>query len=131
MSGSDDETYKGVRSWIDSETVDSVADYAARGRKYAALTEAQLSSAWVEIFKASARDIHNKEHRTIQSDYTAEFSLRGMTPPFTLVHDDLQLMTDNIKAWMATLTQDELDTLGEKVEDDFTEFQGKRDNERH
>jgi hypothetical protein len=53
---SDDEIDKSVRSWIGSERVDYVADYVARGRKYAELSEEDLSSAWVQSFRNYARN---------------------------------------------------------------------------
>jgi hypothetical protein len=119
MTSDDDEADKAVRSWIDSEPVDSVADYAERGRKYAALSDVELSSAWVQTIRASARDTHNKEQRTAQADYSAEFSLRGIDPPFNLVHDDMVQMTENIKIWMASLSEEDLDALTDRVEKHF------------
>jgi hypothetical protein len=131
MSDNDDEIERNVGSWIGSQAVDSIADYAGRGRKYRKHSDEELSSAWVQTFKASARDIHNKELRATQADYFAELSLRGLNPPFALVHDDMKLMTCNIKAWIAGLTAEELTSLGERIDDDFSVFQDKRDTEQN
>jgi hypothetical protein len=131
MTSDDDEADKEVRSWIDSESVDSVANYAEQGRKYAALSDAELSSAWVQAFRASARDIHNKEQRSAHADYSAEFDLRGIDPPFNLVHDDMQQMTESIKVWMASLTEEDLGAFTDGVEKHFNEFRDKRDKEQN
>jgi hypothetical protein len=120
-----------VHSWVNSSSVDDIADYAARGRRYETISDSELSSAWVQAFKASAQNIHNKEQRRLQIDYGAELSLRGIQPPFDLVRDDMELMFASIQAWMATLTSEELNSLGQSVETDFEAFKGKRDKEQN
>jgi hypothetical protein len=63
MNSDKDEPDKEVSSWVESESVDSAANYAARGRRFASLSDQELSSAWVQTLKGWAVDIHNSELR--------------------------------------------------------------------
>jgi hypothetical protein len=123
---SDDEADQRVDLWIDCESVEDVADYAERGRKHAALSEGELTAAWVQAFRNFAQDIHDQELRAAPTDYSAEFRLRGKEPPHDLVRDDLQVVTDSIEKWMDSLTPEELDAFSERVEEVFSAFQDKR-----
>jgi hypothetical protein len=123
---SDDEADMRVGLWIDCESVEDVADYAERGRKHAALSDGELTAAWVQAFSNFAQDIHNQELRAAPTDYGAEFRLRGIEPPHDLVRDDLGLVSDSIENWMDSLTPEELDAFNERVERVFSAFQDKR-----
>jgi hypothetical protein len=128
---SEDESEKEVRAWIGSELVDSVADYAKRGREYSTLSDLELSSAWVRAFSGWAHDIQNREIRRKQADYGAEFILRGMEPPFDLVRDEQDLLRIGLTRWMDTLHIKDLEDFGNSMENDFNEFQAKRDKEQN
>jgi hypothetical protein len=131
MTNEEDEAEKAVLTWIGSEMADAAADYAARGRKFADLSVTELSNAWVQAFKACANSIHDHNLRSTQSDYASEFQLRGLVPPQELVQDDVETLTDNIKKWIESLTQDQEDELEHRVERDFEAFQTKIDREKH
>jgi hypothetical protein len=120
-----------VGLWIDSESVEDVADYAERGRKHAALSDGELTAAWVQAFRNFAQDFHNEELQAAPTDYSAEFRLRGLEPPHDLVSDDLQLITDSLRNWMDGLTPEDLDAFSERVEKDFNAFQDKRIKEQN
>src|SRR4051812_24544851 len=77
---SDDEADMRVGLWIDRESVEDVASYAERGREHAALSDGELTAAWVQAFRSFAQDIHDQELRAAPTDYTAEFRLRGKEP---------------------------------------------------
>lgn len=86
-----------------------------------------MSTAWVQAFTGWAHDIRNRELRAKQADYSAEFSLRGMKPPFDLVRKEQDLLQAGFKKWVSGLTTEELENFSDRVEKDFNEFQDKRD----
>jgi hypothetical protein len=120
-----------IQSWIESESVDDVADYAARGRRFAALSDAELLEAWVRAFKKSAKNFQNTRARGTHSDYTSEFRLRRLEPPYGLVSDDLNKMTDAVKKWVASLSPEEREEIEYKVGKDFEAFQKRVKKEKH
>ena len=111
-----------IQSWIESESVDDVADYAARGRRFAALSDAELLEAWVRALKKSAKNFQNTRLRDTHSDYTSEFRLRRLEPPYDLVSDDLNKMTDAVKKWVASLSREEREEIEYKAGKDFEAF---------
>ena len=111
-----------IQSWIESESVDDIAEYAARGRKFADLSDANLSEAWVRALKKSAKNFQNTRLRDTHSDYTSEFRLRRLEPPYDLVSDDLNKMTDAVKKWVASLSREEREEIEYKAGRDFEAF---------
>jgi hypothetical protein len=131
MNSDKDEPDKEVRAWVDSESVDSAANYAGRGRRFASLSDQELSSAWVQTLKGWAVDIHDSELRAKNRDYDAEFSLRGIEPPYDLVSEAHDLLYTNMQKWMDGLSAEDLKEFSEGVEKHFKEFQAKRDRHQN
>ena len=120
-----------IRGWIESDSADDVADYAARGRRFCELSNAELSAAWVRSFKAAANNFRNKDLRDVTSDYTSEFRIRSLQPPYDLVDDDLNVMAAAVKLWVASLAPDEEDELERRVEKHFQAFRTRVDKEKN
>jgi hypothetical protein len=120
-----------IQSWIESESVDDIAEYAARGRKFANLSDVELSEAWVRALKQSAKNFQNTRLRDIHSDYTSEFRLRRLEPPYDLVSDDLNKMTDAVKKWAAGLSQEEREEIEYRAGKDFDAFQKRINKEKN
>jgi hypothetical protein len=120
-----------IQSWIESESVDDIAEYAARGRKFADLSDANLSEAWVRALKKSAKNFQNTRLRDTHSDYTSEFRLRRLEPPYDLVSDDLNKMTDAVRKWVASLSQEEREEIEYRAGKDFDAFQKRIKKEKN
>jgi hypothetical protein len=60
-------------------------------------------------------------------DYDAEFSLRGIEPPYDLVSEAHDLLYTNMQKWMDGLSAEDMEKFSEGVEKHFKEFQAKRD----
>ena len=93
---------------MNDDELDSVADYATRGRPYAGLSRRALSSAWVHAFRRLPHNLLMSETRSTYADYTAEFLLRGMRPPYALIGDDLERLQAALTGWMRSLSLDQL-----------------------
>ena len=111
-----------IQSWIESESVDDIADYAARGRRFATLSDAELLEAWVGALKKSARNFQNTRVRDMHSDYTSEYRLRRLEPPYDLVSDDLDKMTGAVRKWVAELSEEEREEIEYRAGKDFDAF---------
>ena len=120
-----------IQSWIESESVDDVADYAARGRRFAALSDAELFEAWVGALKKSTKNFRSTRLRDTHSDYTAEYRLRRLEPPYDLVSDDLNKMTDAIRKWVANLSQEEREEIEYRAGKDFDAFLKRIKNQKN
>src|ERR1700752_2522984 len=88
-------------SWLQSDDADVVADYCARGRRFAAFSDADLSEAWQRAFRAVTFDFTDAKLMAAYSDYTAEYDLRGKQPPFELVPEAVAQMTSAFKDLIA------------------------------
>lgn len=93
---------------MNDDELDGVADYAARGRRYAGLSRRELSTAWVNAFRSLPRNLLMFETRSNYVDYTAEFLLRGLRPPYHLVAEDLEMLQAALTSWMRSLSLDQL-----------------------
>jgi len=98
---------------MNDDELDSVADYAARGRPYAGLSKRELSAAWVHAFRSTPRNLLMVESRSNYADYSAEFLLRKLRPPYHLVAEDLEKLQSAFTGWMRSLS---LDLLSDATE---------------
>ena len=86
----DDESDALLMGYLDSLAVDAQADYLRRGRAHQDLSEHELAEQWVAAFRAMVLPAADEQKHRIESDYSAEFELRGMEPPDDLVKDDME-----------------------------------------
>src|SRR3979409_366031 len=75
---------------LESDAMNKLAAYAARGRSHRNLSERQLTDAWKRAFKNVANDPRIYEARAAENDLASEFQPRGLDPPYDEVKDDVQ-----------------------------------------
>src|SRR3981081_3517438 len=75
---------------LESDAMNKLAAYAARGRSHRNLSEQQLTDAWKQAFKNLASDPRVYEARAAENDLASEFNLRGLDPPYDQVKDDVE-----------------------------------------
>jgi hypothetical protein len=121
-----DDLNKDLLSWVQSEAVDGTAAYAARGRKYAGLSDEEARSQWVNAFRALANDFVKSPWWHIQSDLRSELELRGLEPPYRLVQEDLVKLSNGLNAEVENGAGDR--AAGEAALERFRAFQLKRGN---
>lgn len=76
--------------WLESDLMDTCADYVARGRTFATLSSEQLSNAWIRALRTMISDVSNPAFRLVQGDLTSEFSLRKQEPPYNMVAEEME-----------------------------------------
>jgi hypothetical protein len=70
-----------VQSWLAEAQMRKVQSYVTRGREFEHTPEQDLAAAWVDLMRAwAASDQTEQELRRI--DIEAEYSLRGLKPPY-------------------------------------------------
>ncbi|WP_213741906.1 hypothetical protein [Bradyrhizobium sp. dw_411] len=121
-----DDLRKDVLGWIQSERIDDVAEYAARGRKYAALSDEEAKSQWVHAFQSLANDFVKSQWWQIQIDLSAELELRGLEPPYEQVLEDIEKLSIGLNAAIESKAGDP--AAGEASMNRFRAFQSKRTN---
>jgi hypothetical protein len=116
-------------SWFASDSVDQVADYAARGRRHSSLENDALFEAWKHAMRAMAAQPERPEHRALEKDLSAEIRLRGLEPPFGEVKEAIDSYTQSIADLLERLRQDpdELESINSEIVKDLEEFISKRD----
>ena len=72
-------------AFLQSRSVDHVSDYSQRGRFYRSLSDNDLIRSWKTVWDSLENDPLNEKLRDTQADLSAEFSLRGIEPPWALV----------------------------------------------
>src|SRR3979409_1470729 len=76
---------------LESDAMNKLAAYAARGRSHKNLSEQQLTDAWKQAFKNVANDPRVYEARAAENDLACEFKLLCLDPPYDQVKDDVEL----------------------------------------
>jgi hypothetical protein len=105
-----------IRGWVQSEMLDEIADYAARGRKHRDMSSEDLSAAWVNSFQNVARDLTSPQFWSIQIDLIAEYGLRNEQPPYHHVAEDMcGMVTDMKKLVNEIRAGDDGELLGENI----------------
>jgi hypothetical protein len=104
-----------VRSFLYNSAAQNISRYAAEGRKLQNLSEPVLKEKWVAAFKvwASAPSERPRE----LDDCDAELELRKLEAPYTLVEGEMELIKRAAKVSAENMTDEERDSLGEKIID--------------
>jgi len=80
-----------VQAWLAEAQTRKVQDYVNRGREFEHTPEQDLAAAWVDLMRAwAASDQTEQELRRI--DIEAEYSLRGLKPPYEQVKAELDTL---------------------------------------
>jgi hypothetical protein len=102
-----------IMALLESDAMNMLAAYAARGRSHRTLSEGQLTNAWKQAFKNVANDSHLYEARAAEFDLASEFKLRGLEPPYDQVKDDVERFMSATEAAAEQLRKDP-DRLAQK-----------------
>lgn len=121
-----DDLEKDVVGWVQSESMDEIAGYASRGRKYAELSNDEAVSQWVQAFRSLANDFVKSPWWHIQSDLTSELSLRGLEPPYEMVREDIEKLSKGLTEAAESNLGNE--AAGESALDRFRAFRAKQSN---
>jgi hypothetical protein len=93
------------------DTIDRVARYAWRGRRYQGLSDAELGKRWVEAFRSTVAEPDNEAFRLTEESLSAEHQLRRMQPPYEKVSEDRDRLVSQIIAKLRELDKYDLQAL--------------------
>jgi hypothetical protein len=122
-------TKEGALGFLQSQSADRAATYAAGGREHARLSVEELQGQWVAAFRAMAADATDADLWSIHSDLDSEFILRGIEPPYSLVKDDLERFITSVDALVREQKQTDPDGHREangRLLADFEAFEERR-----
>lgn len=71
----------GAEVFIRDRRIEALADYASRGRRFAALPLRRLRSMWAASFRRWSRNVCDGEQREEWEDLSSELRLRGEDEP--------------------------------------------------
>ena len=86
---SDDDVKTAVQSWIAETQMRAVQDYVSRGRHLERSPEEALAGAWIGLMRAWVK-APGKEQDPRRADIEAEYSLRGLKPPYEFASDEME-----------------------------------------
>jgi hypothetical protein len=87
-----DDVKTAVQSWITETQMQAVQDYVSRGRRLEHSPEEALAGAWIHLIRAWAK-APGMGHDPRRVDIEAEYSLRGLKPPYELVRAEMEAIT--------------------------------------
>src|SRR5262245_44118771 len=93
------------------DSIDKAANYAARGRRYKQLPDAELGRRWAEAVRATIAQPDNLGFRLAEEDLFAEHQLRRLTPPHEMVSADREHLLAQLAAKLKELDHLELAAL--------------------
>jgi hypothetical protein len=102
----DDDVKTAVQSWIAETQMRAVQDYVSRGRHLERSPEEALAGAWIGLMRSWAK-APEKGQDPRRVDIEAEYSLRGLKPPYELVRDETEALVQT--AADAIENMDEID----------------------
>jgi hypothetical protein len=118
------------RSFTIHETLDELANYAARGRKFESLSDDQLTDHFGETFRKLADDPAKWEYRALTKDLVAEFQMRNIEPPYDLVSEEFDRVCEAVLRHLDRMKKEDPDRYAEmnrEVARDFARFLSERD----
>jgi hypothetical protein len=86
---SDDDVKTAVQSWIAESQMGAVQDYVSRGRHLERSPEEALAGAWISLMRAWVK-APEKGQDPRRVDIEAEYSLRGLKPPYELAKGEME-----------------------------------------
>jgi hypothetical protein len=123
----DDNLYKDMVGWLQSQQIDATTDYVGRGRQFSLLDLPNLTARWVATFRDHDEYLGSRELRTLSSDYASEFGLRNIDPSTDLIRADFAKIQNAITKIMKGLSKEAHDDLAAEVAEDLDEFRWQRD----
>ena len=104
-----------VRSFLHDSAAQNISRYAAERRKLQNLPEPTLKERWVAAFRVWASDPSERPREL--DDCDAELELRKLEAPYALVQREMQLISEAAELRAENMTDEERDSLGEKIID--------------
>jgi hypothetical protein len=89
----EDELKAGVHTWIAETQMRAVQDYVSRGRRLEQSPEEALAAAWIALMRAWAK-APEKGQDPRRVDIEAEYSLRGLKPPYEFVRSEMDALAN-------------------------------------
>ena len=94
--------------WAASGSLDAAATYAACGRRYRGLSDAELAEKWAAAFRATVKNRARTDFRNLERDLSSEHKLRRREVPHEAVAKYRDLLIAQILAEYECL-RDELE----------------------
>ena len=94
--------------WAASRSLDAAATYAACGRRYRGLSDAELAEKWAAAFRATVKNRARTDFRDRERDLSSEHKLRRREVPHEAVAEYRDLLIAQILAEYECL-RDELE----------------------
>lgn len=93
------------------DTIDRVARYAWRGRRYQSLSDTELGERWIKAFRSTVAELDNESFRSTEEDLFAEHQLRRLQPPYAKVAADRDRLIAHIIEKLRELDKHQLSAL--------------------
>jgi hypothetical protein len=115
-------------AFLESDKMDLVADYSARGRAYQHLPQDELIRAWMRAFEEMADAPTDPIARQRQEDLSSEIRLRGNEPPYADVKGAVQRFIAAVKAHVERVKADPeaMKRMTDSFAEDLADFWSRR-----
>jgi hypothetical protein len=100
------EVRRGMIAFLQSRSIDLVADYVQRGARFAQLSDADLVARWRATFTAMADAILDPAGYADSNDIEAELSLRNIEPPYDEAQPEIERFIAAADAEFAAVKRD-------------------------
>jgi hypothetical protein len=117
----EDELKAGFHSWLANGPMQHVRDYASRGRRFEKTPVDQLQGEWVLLVRAWATNPH-EHNNPRRADIEAEFTLRGLKPPYEMAKDEFNAIIGFTKNAVESMDDIERDRINDEIIDELAEF---------
>jgi hypothetical protein len=67
-------------------------EYAAKGRRFAGLSDDELKTQWIDAYKEWVHDLKNEAKQIKEDDLLAEMTLRKIEPPIEEVEAEQEIL---------------------------------------
>ena len=105
-----------VQSWLAEAQMRKVQDYVSRGRAFEHTPEHDLGATWVDLMRAWAAS-SKIEQDLRRIDVEAEYSLRGLKPPFELVKAELDTLARKAAELVRGMNKSDFQRIDRAVSD--------------
>lgn len=99
--------------------MDRIQAYVDRGRKFERLSDERLRELMVPAYKAWAANVSDPTTGELTNDIGAEFAMRGVTPPYDLVAEEIDRGCEAIAALTAQLDDDRIAAINSEMCQDY------------
>ncbi len=113
------------------DDLNDMAKYLARGRKFATLSDGELSAHFVAVFHKIADSPDDRGSWAIKKDIEVEYQLRDMDVPFELIREDFDRLGDKLSKHLDAMKNEDPDRwieMNEEINRDFQQFLAERKN---